>query len=151
MSWDSKDSKRRTRNPYSDYGYYFLTQDNASEPATVDSTTFVNSFYPTDTWFSHSLHEVDAYAWYEGGRNLFDRRAITKSNPYTVTLATNANATQAQVTVNVSAGSHAEVQLSFNGEDKGSITVNIGNEGGQSTYNKGNEAAKTFTVSNLST
>ena len=151
VSWDSKDSKRRTRNPYSDYGYYFLTQDNASEPATVDSTTFVNSFYPTDTWFSHSLHEVDAYAWYEGGRNLFDRRAITKSNPYTVTLATNANATQAQITVNVSAGSHAEVQLSFNGEDKGSITVNIGNEGGQSTYNKGNEAAKTFTVSNLST
>lgn len=151
VSWDSKDSKRRTRNPYSDYGYYFLTQDNASEPATVDSTTFVNSFYPTDTWFSHSLHEVDAYAWYEGGRNLFDRRAITKSNPYTVTLATNPNATQAQVTVNVSAGTHAEVQLSFNGEDKGSITVNIGNEGGQSTYNKGNEAAKTFTVSNLST
>ena len=151
VSWDSKDSKRRTRNPYSDYGYYFLTQDNASEPATVDSTTFVNSFYPTDTWFSHSLHEVDAFAWYEGGRNLFDRRAITKSNPYTVTLATNANATQAQVTVNVSAGSHAEVQLSFNGEDKGSITVNIGNEGGQSTYNKGNEASKTFTVSNLST
>lgn len=151
VSWDSKDSKRRTRNPYSDYGYYFLTQDNASEPATVDSTTFVNSFYPTDTWFSHSLHEVDAFAWYEGGRNLFDRRAITSSNPYTVTLATNANATQAQVTVNVSAGTHAEVQLSFNGEDKGSITVNIGNEGGQSTYNKGNEAAKTFTVSNLST
>ena len=151
VSWDSKDSKRRTRNPYSDYGYYFLTQDNASEPATVDSTTFVNSFYPPATWFSHSLHEVDAYAWNEGGRNLFDRRAITKSNPYTVTLATNANATQAQITVNVSAGSHAEVQLSFNGEDKGSITVNIGNEGGQSTYNKGNEAAKTFTVSNLST
>ena len=151
VSWDSKDSKRRTRNPYSDYGYYFLTQDNASEPATVDSTTFVNSFYPTDTWFSHSLHEVDAYAWYEGGRNLFDRRAITKSNPYTVTLATNPNATQAQVTVNVSAGTHAEVQLSFNGEDKGSIIVNIGNEGGQSSYNKGNEAAKTFTVSNLST
>lgn len=151
VSWDSKDSKRRTRNPYSDYGYYFLTQDNASEPATVDSTTFVNSFYPTDTWFSHSLHEVDAYAWYEGGRNLFDRRAITKSNPYTVTLATNANATQAQVTVNVSAGSHAEVQLSFNGEDKGTITVNIGNEGGGSTYNKGGEASRTFTVNNLST
>ena len=151
VSWDSKDSKRRTRNPYSDYGYYFLTQDNASEPATVDSTTFVNSFYPTDTWFSHSLHEVDAYAWYEGGRNLFDRRAITSSNPYTVTLATNANATQAQVTVNVSAGTHAEVQLSFNGEDKGTITVNIGNEGGGSTYNKGGEASKTFTVNNLST
>ena len=151
VSWNSKDSKRRTRNPYSDYGYYFLTQDNASEPATVDSTTFVNSFYPTDTWFSHSLHEVDAYAWYEGGRNLFDRRAITKSNPYTVTLATNANATQAQVTVNVSAGTHAEVQLSFNGEDKGSITVNIGNESGGSTYNKGGEASRTFTVNNLST
>lgn len=151
VSWDSKDSKRRTRNPYSDYGYYFLTQDNASEPATVDSTTFVNSFYPTDTWFSHSLHEVDAFAWYEGGRNLFDRRAITSSNPYTVTLATNANATQAQVTVNVSAGTHAEVQLSFNGEDKGTITVNIGNEGGGSTYNKGGEASRTFTVNNLST
>ena len=26
VSWNSKTATRRTRNPYSDYGYYFITQ-----------------------------------------------------------------------------------------------------------------------------
>ena len=46
VSWSTNDASRRTRNPYSDYGYYFITQ-NETEPLTVDSATFINSFYPS--------------------------------------------------------------------------------------------------------
>ena len=46
VSWNSKTATRRTRNPYSDYGYYFITQTN-EEPLLVDSTSFLKSFYPS--------------------------------------------------------------------------------------------------------
>ena len=45
VSWSSNTAARRTRNPYSDYGYYFITQSDA-EPTTVDSATFVSAHYP---------------------------------------------------------------------------------------------------------
>ena len=41
VSWYSNSATRRTRNPYSDYGYYFLTEDNTGNPASIsDSPTF---------------------------------------------------------------------------------------------------------------
>ena len=43
VSWSSNTVNRRTRNPYSDYGYYFLTE-TSDEPLTVDSLTFVDAF-----------------------------------------------------------------------------------------------------------
>jgi hypothetical protein len=53
VSWSSNTASRRTRNPYSDYGYYFITQTDA-EPATVDETTFLSSFYPSPTTTTRS-------------------------------------------------------------------------------------------------
>lgn len=38
VSWSGDDARQRTRNPYSDYGYYFITEGDA-EPASVDSAT----------------------------------------------------------------------------------------------------------------
>ena len=40
VSWSSNTAAQRTRNFYSDYGYYFLTESNDAV-ATVDSTTFL--------------------------------------------------------------------------------------------------------------
>ena len=150
VSWSSSKAQRRTRNPYSDYGYYFLTQDNESEPATVpDSASFVQSFYPSP-WFYHSLYEMDAYAWYQGGRNLSDSRAIAQGTSYTVSLPANSAASKAQLTVCLTAGVHSVADVALNGEKVGTITINIGNEGGYTTYNKANEASATFTVDSLS-
>ena len=74
VNW-SDESSLRVRNPYSVYGYYFLTEDSADEPLLVDSTTFVNDTYgyPAANDY-HSLYEVDDYAWFHGGRNLYDQR-----------------------------------------------------------------------------
>ena len=72
VSWEGNTSIKRIRNPYSDYGYYFLTEDINSTPAVItDSTTFINSFYPSADDY-HSLHEVDNFSWYHGGRNFFE-------------------------------------------------------------------------------
>ena len=40
VSWASNTTLARTRNPYSDYGYYFLTESD-DEPLTADSASFV--------------------------------------------------------------------------------------------------------------
>ena len=83
VTWSSY-YPQRTRNPFSDYGYYFLTETDA-EPLAVDSATFVGSFYPSAD-YNHTLHEVDNFAWFEGGRNLFEDDPIVegKSKTYTI-------------------------------------------------------------------
>jgi len=60
VSWSSASTSKRTRNPYSDYGYYFITQTD-EEPLKMDSTAFLASFYPTFNDY-HSIYEVDNYA-----------------------------------------------------------------------------------------
>lgn len=68
VSWTSAGD--RIRNPYSNYGYYFLTESEDS-PLIVDENTFINGFYPDGNDYN-SLYEVDDYAWFNGGRNLYD-------------------------------------------------------------------------------
>ena len=63
VSWDSATKTSRIRNPYSDYGYYFITQSEG-EPLSVDSAAFVSSFYPANDDY-HTLYEVDDYAWFQ--------------------------------------------------------------------------------------
>lgn len=78
VSWSSNTAAQRTRNFYSDYGYYFLTE-SSDDVATIDSTTFLKKNYPTADNY-HSLYEVDGFSWYHGGRNLFDSETISKGN-----------------------------------------------------------------------
>ena len=47
VTWKSRTAAERTRNPYSDYGYYLITQGD-DEPLSVDSAAFVDSFYPSN-------------------------------------------------------------------------------------------------------
>ena len=72
VNWESPESTVRIRNPYSDYGYYFLSDEGDEAPKTISQEEFLTAFYPTANDY-HDLHEVDDYAWYHGGRNLFDK------------------------------------------------------------------------------
>ena len=141
VSWSGNTATRRTRNPYSDYGYYFITESDET-PATVDSAAFISSFYPSADFY-HSLYEKDGYSWYHGGRNLFDPTPITASSPQTVTIAGNSNATSAKLSVNVSAGAAASVKVELNGRELGTLNIQLG------SYDKGNDAGATYDVSDL--
>ena len=122
VSWSSNTVNRRTRNPYSDYGYYFLTE-TSDEPLTVDSLTFVDSFYPSADDY-HTLHEIDNYAWYHGGRNLFENSPIEKGKSKTYTLVTPKGDGSGKRVVYVVAttGTHTTFEIAVNGETKGTYS-----------------------------
>ncbi len=139
VSWSGNDTETRTRNPYSDYGYYFITEGDAT-PASVDSTTFISSFYPSPDFY-HSLHEEDGYSWYPGGRNLFDPTSVTAGNSQVVTLTHPDGATTGRFSVRVSAGVNTTTQVSVNGKAVGTLSISIGSQ-----YDHGNVASGTYAV-----
>lgn len=125
VSWSSNTTTTRTRNPYSDYGYYFLTERDG-EPLTVDSTAFVDSFYPSADDY-HFLHEIDNYAWYQGGRNLYENTPISAGTSKTYILE-NSSPCQGirKVYASVTAGQATTVQIKINGSDTRTFSMTFG-------------------------
>lgn len=114
VSWSSATARVRTRNPYSSLGYYFLS-DVEGTPLTVDSTTFMTDEYVRDNDY-HSLHEVDNFAWYQGGRNLVEYEPIASGSPKVYTFKNTGKATRATVAMTVTAGTASSFSVSFNGK-----------------------------------
>ncbi len=141
VSWTSNSSTVRRRNPYSDYGYYFITQSD-EEPATVDSATFVSSFYPSPDDY-HSLYEVDGYSWYNGGRNLFDPTPISVGGSQQVVITNTTGSQKGRLTVNVSAGGTNQIRIQLNGKDIGTLNVRI------LDYCKAGQDSGTYLLDNL--
>ncbi len=142
VSWTDASATVRTRNPYSDYGYYFLTQSEG-EPLKVDETAFLNSFYPSADDY-HSLHEVDNFSWYPGGRNLFENTPISVGTKKTYTIDAPVTGVEGSITVSLSAGSATQANILLNGERIGQIRVSI-----PSQYDKGNKANLYAKIANL--
>ncbi len=143
VSWSGNTATKRTRNPYSDYGYYFLTESDG-EPLTVDSTTFVDSFYPSPDYY-HSLHEVDNYAWYQGGRNLFEDSPIAAGSSASYALrAASETRTSGKVSVGVTAGQNSVVRLSIGNSVNETSTISLGE------YDNGQEVERTYRISDFS-
>ncbi len=142
VSWSNNTATRRTRNPYSDYGYYFLTESDAV-PASVDSATFVSSFYPSADDY-HSLYEVDGFSWYEGGRNLFDPEPINDNTTKRLVVTHPKAASRAHLSVNVTAGQNARVTIAVNDSVLGTVSVTVDKE-----LEKGNERAVTYELPRL--
>ena len=102
VNWETAATTTRTRNPYSSAGCYFLTDweltpsssqeeeslDTLGTPIYVSEEEFVAAHYPTANDY-HDLYEVDNFAWYHGGRNLFDKTLFSIGNPRSYTLYAN--------------------------------------------------------------
>jgi len=110
VNWNTAAAQKRERNPYSDYGYYFLTE-NDDEPLTIDSATFVGSYYPMPNDY-HSHHEVDDYAWYHGGRNLYESILFGEKVSHNYTLPA------------YSEGGTVVVSMSYSGACEATVLVN---------------------------
>lgn len=140
VTWSTNSTLYRTRNQYSDYGYYFLTESDG-EPLQVDSAAFVSSFYPSTEDY-HSLHEVDNYAWYQGGRNLYENTPVSvgASKSYTIAHST-ATPGSRTIYVKVTAGQASSIQVTVNGTEKKTLTM-----GSFSEYDHAKEASASFQV-----
>lgn len=153
VSWSSNTTTARTRNPYSDYGYYFLTESDG-EPLTVDSTAFVDSFYPSADDY-HFLHETDNYAWYQGGRNLYENTPVNAGTSKTYILENSSPCLgMRKVYASVTAGQPTTVQIKINGSDTRTFTMAFGEyDHGKSvemTYSNAYESASdTVTITTV--
>ena len=141
VSWSSQTATTRTRNPYSDYGYYFITESD--DPVlTVDSATFVSSFYHSNEDY-HSLYENDGFAWYFGGRNLVDSKAIKEGETATFTLTNDTGSKNGKMYINVTAGNATTVSVLVNDSLVGNLSMSVG------TYDKGSAASQLVTLNSL--
>ena len=131
----------RTRNPYSDYGYYFLTEADG-EPLSTDSATLVSANYPAASDY-HQLYEVDDYSWYHGGRNLFDKTLFTIGTPQTYTLK--ATGTDGTITVVLTADADYEATIAVNGQKVGTASKRVSLD----SYTKADLQLYQYTLQNL--
>ena len=118
VGWSSNANVERTRNPYANYGCYFLTESSEGEPLAIDSAAFVGSFYPNGNDY-HVLYEVDDYAWYHTGNNLYDSRLLSTACSYQLP----AHDTSGQLTVSVSFNGYASVSVILNDSLLGTIAI----------------------------
>ena len=139
--WDSNESSVRTRNPYSDYGCYFITE-NDSEPLTCTEEELLNTAWPTPDAY-HTLYEKDEFSWMSGGRNLFYKEAIEsgKTGKYIINIPE--GNTEADLTVSVTANPQTAIKIYLNNKEIGSRTISI-----MANY-KANGFTDTWHVNNL--
>ena len=123
VKWSSNTTVARTRNPYSDYGYYFLTESD-EEPLTVDSAIFCSTYYPTPDDY-HDLYEVDDYAWYHAGRNLYTSEKLTIGSDRIISLP-GIHITSTQLNINLSYDAKFTASLLMNGTLIGTLTATSG-------------------------
>ncbi len=144
VSWSTTSTKARTRNPYSDYGYYLITESD-EEPASVDSTSFVNSFYPSGDDY-HTLYEIDNYAWYSGGRNLFDSYQYSSGSSKTYTLASPGLTNNGSVSIALTASAYTVASISVNDSVVGSMSMSA-----PGSYETATKTIQTFNIGNIQT
>lgn len=119
VTWDDK--HQRIRNPYSSYGYYFLTE-NDDAPNLLSADDFLARYYPLADDYC-SLYEVDDYAWFHGGRNLYDAKELQAGHSYTYTIPSTGTTTEGSVTVLLSAANGATVEVKVNDTETRTIRV----------------------------
>ena len=142
VSWTS--NHQRIRNPYSTAGYYFLTESDAT-PQTLSWEAFLSTYYPLDDDYC-TLYETEDYAWFQGGRNLYDSRVLTTGQGNAFTVPSTGTSSTGTLTVMVSSQSSqsGSVSVSINGTTVGNIPTSQ-----VTTYDKMKTASQTFTVTNL--
>ena len=143
VNWEAANSTTRIRNPYSDYGYYFLTESDEN-PTTISQEDFLKAIYPlTDDY--HVLHEVDNFAWYHGGRNLCENSPINTGSSKTYTIASPVTGTSVKLSVTASAGVNSVVKVSCNGQELGNLTISVSSM----NYEQGHATNRVFSIANV--
>jgi len=141
VTWQSDDATVRVRNPYSDYGYYFLT-DSGDEPLTMTADDFTATNYPRSEDY-HLLYEVDDYAWYHGGRNLFQKTPYAIGTPQSYTFE--APSASGTLTLALSYGGDFAAEVAVNDSLVGRISVRTSFD----SYTEGAEQVWTYRLDGM--
>ena len=119
VTWNTPTDTLRTRNSYSNYGYYFLT-DVGGSPQVLDSAAFTAMNYPSFNDY-HALYEVEDFCWYHGGRNIFDKTLLSSAEELTYTLPAYSQA--GKITVSMTYEGYCNADVYVNGVLVGQVLV----------------------------
>ena len=115
---ESDNTFTHTRNPYSEYGYYFLTDNLEGTPASFpceEEIKAVDSEIATTP--AYSLHEVDDYAWFHGGRQLVESYDFAEGRAKSYSLKVSDVVTLSSVKATL------DICFTHNGAKSSSVTV----------------------------
>ena len=138
------DGDTRILNEYATQSCYFLTEGD--EPAALETLPALSSSASraeVSTFTDHALYERDEFAWFAGGRNLFDGTNYASNNSHTYSLSTTDSDGGERLTVAFTAGYKGTtlVQTNVNGQDVGSLSLDS-----TSKYVYGTSASGTYSV-----
>ena len=111
-----------TRNPYSNFGYYFITdtEDASANAKGVDEQEKLNERATiVSTTPAYALHEVDDYAWFHGGRKLVESYDYLNGNVRSYSLNTGNVCMQGKAELDVCFTSNASSTTSLSVEMDG--------------------------------
>ncbi len=134
VTWNAEHDTLRSRNPYSNYGYYFLT-DKGDQPQILDSASFAACNYPSANDY-HSIYEVEDFSWYHGGRNLYDKRLLSSAEKLSYDLP--AYSESGKITVMMSYEGYCNADVYVNDQLVGHVLVS------SSTASKTNKKLKSL-------
>ncbi len=146
VSYDAATSTTRIRNPYSVYGYYFITESDVTPAACTEADLLAQLAASPNQY--HTLHETDAFAWTESGRNLFDSQLIRsgKSQTYNLTIPKGNNTAKLTVVLTTAGSANITTGITVGSTSLASLTVRQAT----STYAKCAINQATYDVDNLS-
>ncbi len=141
MYWDGDE---RVLNHYATEAFYFLCEgDKPLQLETLTSPTGTVSHTYT-TFRDHVLYEKDEYAWFTGGRELFENLNYATINSHTYKLITKNSAGNERLTINFTASSDQNTLLTPSVNGKNLERMNISPI---SKYISATSAVKTYPVS----
>lgn len=136
VSWtlDSDNTFTHRRNPYSNYGYYFLTDaESPSQRSDLDVAMKAELLLASgesgsiSTTPAYTLHEVDDYAWYAGGRKLVESYDFQNGSARSYSLSTGSVYPQKKATLDVcfthNASEPTSLTIAMGGAALGSCTL----------------------------
>ncbi len=100
----------RVFNPYATQACYFLTEGDS--PGKMETLKAAEETVDTlDSFLDHVLYEKDEYAWFHGGRNLYDGTNYANSNSHTYKLTTHNSVGGERLTVVFTAASDESIEV----------------------------------------
>lgn len=129
-------------NTYSDWGYYFLTDNTDSISASfalLEADTVLGAII--DTYPDYTVYDPDEFSWYRSGRRMFERYDYATGNSKSYKFDLEGLASDSvglKVAFSASSAKSTKLTVSVNGMDAG--VLNIGSTGSSSVAAVGEKA-----------
>ena len=140
VNWSSPESGIRIRNPYSNYGCYFIVEDGKA-PLIISKEEFVKNASVQPSAY-HSLYEKDNFAWFQAGQKLYDSEILGNTEKV-YDIKSPVGVKDGRLTVALTTGASATFEISINDSLVGTMSLK------KNTYMRAAEKSQTFTVKNL--